>query len=124
MRVEKKMLATALFGLGVILVFMALHPYLTYPLSLAMLKVEASPPKIKNRRNRARQEKFAICTCAYNEEGVIEAKVRNLLALRERHPDLEILIYVDAATDATAAILQAYADTITLVVSNERRGKT
>ena len=116
------MLVTTLFGFGVLFLLAALHPYLTYPLSLALLKSEPLP--IQTNASRGSHEQFAICTCAYNEEGVIEAKIRNLLALREDHPGLEILVYVDAATDATAQILQAYVDQITLVISSERRGKT
>ena len=116
------MLVATLFGLGVLFLLAALHPYLTYPLSLALLKNEPLPTQATE--GGGNHEQFAICTCAYNEEGVIEAKIRNLLALREDHPGLEILVYVDAATDATAAILQAYSDRITVVISSERRGKT
>lgn len=117
------MLATILFGFGVLFILMALHPFVTYPLSLTMLRKKeiTSPPVV---RDFMHHETFAICTCAYNEEAVIEAKIQNLLSLRENHPQLEILVYVDAATDSTAAILQHYADQITLVVSNERCGKT
>ena len=52
---------------------------------------------------------FTICMCAYNEEGVIREKLQNLLALKQREPGLEILIYVDAASDQTAKRLRAYA---------------
>jgi cellulose synthase/poly-beta-1,6-N-acetylglucosamine synthase-like glycosyltransferase len=50
--------------------------------------------------------------------------MRNLMALRERDPALEILVYVDAASDRTAALLAPYADRIHLHVSPERHGKT
>jgi cellulose synthase/poly-beta-1,6-N-acetylglucosamine synthase-like glycosyltransferase len=62
--------------------------------------------------------------CAYNEEHVIEQKLTNLLQLRAREPQLQILIYVDAATDRTAEILRRYEDVIELYVASERRGKT
>ena len=62
--------------------------------------------------------------CAYNEERVIEAKMTNLLGLKRENPGLEILVYVDAATDGTAELLRAYGDEIRLVVGAERTGKT
>lgn len=70
-------------------------------------------------------ETFAICLCAYNERAVIREKVEDLLRLREAAGGgLEILVYVDAANDGTAAILERYRGRITLHVSPERRGKT
>lgn len=115
----------ALLWLAGVALLLALHPFLTYPLSLRALR--------RLERHRAAPAlppapdavpRFAICMCAYNEEAVIEAKIGNLLALRAREPELEILVHVDAATDRTADILAVYADRITLQVSAERRGKT
>ncbi|MEM8951684.1 MAG: glycosyltransferase [Pseudomonadota bacterium] len=66
-----------------------------------------------------------MCLCAYNEEAVIRDKIVNLLDLR-RHTegDLEILIYVDGASDRTADIVHEFDDDITAIISNERHGKT
>lgn len=105
---------------------LAVHPFVTYPLSLWVL----SALHLLRRRPALLpapddgHPSFAICMCAYNEEAVIEAKIESLLALRAQEPALEILVHVDAATDRTADILGAYADRITLRVSAERRGKT
>lgn len=117
-----------LFWLGGAALLLALHPFVTYPLSLRVLGA------LQQRRARGAPAllaapdsgvaSFAICMCAYNEEAVIAAKMENLLALRAQEPGLEILVHVDAATDRTADILNAYADRITLQVSAERRGKT
>ena len=115
----------SLFWLGGISLLFALHPFTSYPLSLWALRllrpfsVLPKPPLL-----RSAPPDFAICMCAYNEEGVIEDKILNLLALREQEPELQILVHVDAASDRTAEILSAYADRITLQVSAERRGKT
>src|SRR5262249_24053691 len=68
-------------------------------------------------------ETFAILVCAYNEEASIERKLANMLALRRRIGQLEIMVYVDAATDRTAELLEAHRDEITLVVSPHRHGK-
>ena len=118
------MLATLLWTLAAISLLLALHPFITYPASLWLLK------KFQVRRyvplNFAAPVKgrFAICMCAYNEAQVIEAKMQNLLALRARDPGLEIFIYVDAASDRTAELLQPYAGQIHLHVSAQRHGKT
>lgn len=111
-------------GLSLLL---ALHPFVTYPLSLAVLKAW------RGRKSRAadlplpaqaRLPRFSVCMCAYNEERVIERKIDNLLQLRKREPGLQILVYVDAATDRTAEILRRYASQIELHVSPQRHGKT
>jgi hypothetical protein len=47
-----------------------------------------------------------------------------MLALRAAAPELELLVYVDAASDGTATILREYEDRLRLVVSPARHGKT
>jgi cellulose synthase/poly-beta-1,6-N-acetylglucosamine synthase-like glycosyltransferase len=70
-------------------------------------------------------ESFAICMCAYNEAPTIADKVEDLLSLREAAEGrLDILIYVDGATDDTASILEPYRDRVRLVIESDRRGKT
>ncbi len=56
---------------------------------------------------------------------MIEEKIHNLLELR-RHTELpvDLLVYVDAATDRTADILRPYSDRLHLLVATERRGKS
>jgi cellulose synthase/poly-beta-1,6-N-acetylglucosamine synthase-like glycosyltransferase len=100
----------------------AIHPFVTYPLSLLVVRAWRGRRSMRNAPNEPLT--FAVCMCAYNEERVIEQKVRNLLQLREREPGLDIHIYVDAATDGTIEILQRYADRFDLHVSPERHGKT
>ncbi len=103
-----------------LLLLLAAHPFTTYPLSLRLMARTHARPV----RAGVPPARVAVCVCAYNEERVIAARMENLLALRARHPDLEILVYVDAASDGTAQVLQEYADRIRLVVSAERLGKT
>jgi cellulose synthase/poly-beta-1,6-N-acetylglucosamine synthase-like glycosyltransferase len=115
-----------LFSIGVLALLLALHPFVTYPLSLLAWRrwsgrAEAGAPARPAPPSTLR---FAVCTCAYNEARVIEAKLQNLLALRDDHPDLEILVYVDQSSDATAEICHRYADRITLHVATQRTGKT
>jgi cellulose synthase/poly-beta-1,6-N-acetylglucosamine synthase-like glycosyltransferase len=116
-------MSTVLFILAALSLLLALHPFATYPLSLKLLKaLRGVTPECK--ATDSTDLSFAVCMCAYNEERVIEAKLRNLLALREREPGLSIHIYVDAASDRTAEILSQYASDIDLYVASERRGKT
>jgi cellulose synthase/poly-beta-1,6-N-acetylglucosamine synthase-like glycosyltransferase len=114
------MMAIVILMLGVVLTLCSLHPFVTYPLSLLLVRP-------KRHAGYARQtspaETFAICFCAYNEEDVIEAKMENSLALAAGRSDVEVLVYVDAATDRTAELLQRYADRIKLHISPTRHGK-
>lgn len=115
----------SLFVLAFLLLWLALHPFTTFPLSLALLaRFGVGRSKALPVAAGQRPLTFAICTCAYNEEAVIEAKLRNLLALRERDPGLDILLYVDCASDRTAAICELYRDRIKLHVADQRHGKT
>src|SRR5437868_10779103 len=116
-------MTTVLLILAGVLLLVALHPFVTYPLSLLVLR-SLGVGKVAMASRDEEPLSFAICMCAYNEERVIEQKVRNLLLLREREPGLKILIYVDASTDHTAHILRRYADSIDLYISKERHGKT
>jgi cellulose synthase/poly-beta-1,6-N-acetylglucosamine synthase-like glycosyltransferase len=116
-------MVTALFVIASVSMLLALHPFVTYPLSLLMLRAMRRAPA-KKTAPAERTLTFAACVCAYNEERVIAAKIRNLLELRAREPGLSIHVYVDAASDRTAEILRAFADQIDLVVSPERHGKT
>src|SRR5262249_18460343 len=121
----RELMALLFISLGVLGVFSALHPFTTYPLSLWLLRRwRSSPLPQRGDARTADPSNIAICMCAYNEERVIEAKLANLLGLKRAYPGLEILIYVDAASDRTSEILRAYQDEIRLVVATERLGKT
>ena len=110
----------ALLVLGALLAAAAVHPFASYPLSLRLL-ARVRPRTIASGAPIGRA---AMCVCFYNEEAVARAKVLNLIAMRAAVPDLELLVYVDAATDRTAEILGEYGDQIRLVVSPHRLGKT
>ncbi len=111
------LLATAGSGLALL----ALHPFTTYPLSLGLLAKRRPQPL---RPTGQIAGSVALCVCAYNEEQVIRAKVDNMLAMRAAVPGLQILVYVDGASDRTADILRGYGDQIDLVASAARHGKT
>jgi len=123
-----------LFACACLLAAAGLHPFTTYPLSLAALAwlrprpvalrpaAPGSGPDAGSGAGAA--PRVALCVCAYNEEAVIAAKAENMAALRRAVPGLELLVYVDAASDRTAELLRAYECEITVVVSPVRQGKT
>jgi cellulose synthase/poly-beta-1,6-N-acetylglucosamine synthase-like glycosyltransferase len=116
-------MSTALFLLGILCLIAALHPFVTYPWSLIVLPVLRPARRLTGGMPDIAMD-CAICVCAYNEEHIIARKVENLLALRAREPGLEILIYVDGASDRTAEILREYGSQISLHVGIRRLGKT
>ncbi len=115
-------MAFFLFVLCLLCVFLVVHPFVTYPLTLRLLRSRIHRP-LKPAANPP-QETFAICVCAYNEAAVIREKAENLRALQRAVPGLEVLIYVDAASDRTAEILADYKGHFFIHVSPERHGKT
>lgn len=110
--------------LGVMFVLLAVHPFVTYPLSLRLL-ARMRPRPVRHGDVAGR---VAFCVCAYNEEGVIRAKLDNMLAVGDALGGIEVLVYVDGATDGTAEILRDYAERskgrVRAVVSEARLGKT
>lgn len=116
------MLAILCFAAAFILLLVALHPFIFYPLSLRVLaKTRRRPLTVVN---ESMPISYAVCVCAYKEAAVIRNTIESLIALRATTPDLQILLHVDGNSDGTADIAADYADRITLVVSPERKGKT
>ena len=99
------------------------HPFVTYPMGILLVRTLAGRREIAVSRP-TEPFSIAICCCAYNEQAVIEEKVKNLLALKRRYRNLEIHMYVDGSSDRTAEILIPYREHINLVVSQQRRGKS
>ena len=105
---------------GAFSLLLGIHPFSTYPLSLALLaRVRPKPIAAA-----APAGSVAMCVCAYNEEAVIGQRIDNMLSLRAAWPDLDLLVYVDAASDRTAEIVCSYGNQIRYVISQERQGKT
>jgi cellulose synthase/poly-beta-1,6-N-acetylglucosamine synthase-like glycosyltransferase len=65
-----------------------------------------------------------LLIAAYNEETVIEERIRNALAMEYPRDRLEIAIGLDGCSDSTAAIARAFADRgVRVLEYTERRGK-
>jgi glycosyl transferase family 2 len=76
-----------------------------YAPALALLRrLKGSPPTAPSGRF---QGFVTLVVAAYNEEAVIEAKVRNALALDWPRDRLEVIVAVDGAADATAVKARA-----------------
>lgn len=111
---------------------LALHPFVTFPLSLAVLAFFRKHPQQPRTVNgapekpalREDQRSVAILLCAYNEENVIKDRIDNLLAIADTVPDSQVLVYTDASSDGTVNILKSFGSRITLIESKERHGKT
>ena len=65
---------------------------------------------------------LTLVVAAYNEESLIEEKIRNTLALQYQGDKLNILFVTDGSSDRTADIVRTH-DGINLLHSDERRGK-
>lgn len=99
------------------------YTYAGYPAFLWLLgrlvPIRAAAP-----RGPLRWPDVSIILSAYNEERVIEARLRNLLALAYPPDRLEILIGSDGSTDRTCDIVRdRQSDRVRLVAFAERRGK-
>jgi cellulose synthase/poly-beta-1,6-N-acetylglucosamine synthase-like glycosyltransferase len=115
----------AIYGLlGALFLLLALHPFITYPLSLIVLR------GLHGRRPRQRGDagatppRIAFLFCAYNEEAVIEDKVKNLLELCTLLPGSSIHVYTDGCSDRTVEILAPFQDRIRHVEGEGRQGKS
>ncbi|RPI46805.1 MAG: glycosyltransferase [Bacteroidetes bacterium] len=90
-----------IFWISLILI---IHSYLVFPLILERLA----------RKKRIHRKKYtddelpviSVLIAAYNEEDVIEAKIRSVLASNYPAGRMEILVGSDASTDRTDGILQ------------------
>jgi cellulose synthase/poly-beta-1,6-N-acetylglucosamine synthase-like glycosyltransferase len=72
---------------------------------------------------------ITIVVAAFNEQSVIEQKIRNLMALDSPRESYQVLVTSDASDDATDAIVATLvdefgADRLQLLANPQRRGKT
>ena len=116
--------ALLLYGIAFACLFIAAFPFGPYQITLLIAKRFGWSKAVGRSVTASADElRFAICLCAYNEEAVIQQKIENMLALRKVAGELDILIYVDAASDRTAEIVADYEPNVKLIASKERHGK-
>lgn len=103
-------------------ILIILYVYFGYPLIILFLA--AINRKTVN-KDDTYEPMTSLIVAAYNEEAIIEEKLKNCLSLNYPKERLEIIIFSDASTDRTAAIVKQFEqDNITLLDLTERRGKT
>jgi cellulose synthase/poly-beta-1,6-N-acetylglucosamine synthase-like glycosyltransferase len=105
------------------LVFLLVLCYCLFPLSLPFVS------ELFKRRHREVAEggelpMVSLLISAYNEEAVIERKIKNILEIDYPREKLEVLIGDDGSADKTAEIVEHFADEgITLVKAEKNAGK-
>lgn len=103
-----------------ILLSTILYCYFGYPLAIC-LAARLRPRKVTK---RASQPAVSIVLAVWNEEEVIEGKIRNLLDLPYPVDKMEILVGSDGSTDRTNAIIKSFNDPrLIFVESRQRTGK-
>ena len=103
------------FSLGIIL-----YTYIGYPLFIAILAIFRPAPKKYENSFPA----VTLLIAAYNEELVIENKIRNSLSIEYPKTRLQILVVTDGSSDQTPEIVGRFTDNgVELLHQPERRGK-
>lgn len=100
-----------------------IYTYFVYPMITIGL---ARRKKLKKIDSNGIITRTSILIAAYNEELVIESKIKSILASKYPTDQIEILIGTDNCTDNTDKIIQKYAEKhkiIRHVKFNERSGK-
>ncbi len=112
-----------LFFLSIGLLF---HSYVLFPLILSWLAKNKKQNEITYALNDLELPTVAILIAAYNEESVIEEKIKSIFLTDYPIEKIQVFIGTDACTDQTNPIVQRYVDThaITLIEFKNRTGKT
>jgi len=101
--------------------FLLFYVYAGYPLLLAAIRLFVH----RRRFEPGYTPRISVLIAAYNEEEVIERKIRQTLALEYPQKKLEVLVLSDCSTDRTDEIVKAFPDScVRLVRMPDRRGKT
>ena len=102
---------------------LVMYVYIAYPLLLFCLQYVVPGKKIRKDPD-SRPFVTLIISC-FNEEKVIEEKLKNSLALEYPPDRLEIIVVSDASTDRTDEIVRSFSsERVRLIRQNERLGKT
>jgi len=105
------------------LVYLFLHSYLIYPLTIGLLSL------LKKEIDLTDGEKYevSILIAAFNEEKVIENRIENIAKLRYDFSKLEVIVGSDGSFDKTNEILKKLSEKykwLKLKIYNSRRGKS
>jgi len=111
-----------LYIIFIILIFLLFYIYFGYPILLFLIS-------IFKKNNVKMSEDFlpnvSLIIAAYNEEKLIEEKIKNSLSIDYPKNKLEIIIFSDSSTDRTDEIIKKYEkEGIKLIRIEGRKGKT
>lgn len=102
--------------------FIIFYVYFGYPLIILLI---AAINKKTVQINENFEPTVSLIIAAYNEEDIIEEKLKNSLSLDYPKDKLEIVVFSDASTDRTNELVNRYQDKgIILIQLSERKGKT
>ena len=87
-----------------------IYAYAVYPLLIWGLSQRYGRPAGAPLDDPTDWPEVTLLIAAYNEEDVIEERIRNALAMDYPRERLEIVIGLDGCTDETAAIAGRFAD--------------
>ncbi len=107
---------------------MLIYVNLGYPILILFLSKLLPKPYVKfsveELQNTSPLPSISIFIPAYNEEPVIEKKIRNTLELDYPKDKIEIVVASDGSSDRTVEIAQLYSDKIQIMAYTVREGKT
>ena len=110
-------MANVCFGVAALCLLLFAHPYLTYVVSLRVLRTAPLAFGTAEAPVSA-----TLVFAAFNEELSLPQKIANLRAIRLACPDIEIIAYSDGSSDGTVALLEA-CGIVRLIASPARTGK-
>jgi cellulose synthase/poly-beta-1,6-N-acetylglucosamine synthase-like glycosyltransferase len=97
-----------------------IYPYILYPI---ILKGLSRRPVHRGAVGVESGTSFSLLFCAYNEAEAISEKIANLVSLRSKYPQLEVLAFDDGSTDGTAEMIERGAPFVRLIRGGGRNGK-
>ncbi|MEO8152862.1 MAG: glycosyltransferase family 2 protein [Rhizobacter sp.] len=106
-------------------IFVVLYHYAFYPaLVLLIAQLRGPRPATRYQRGPGEWPTVTLLIAAYNEERVIEGKLRNALALQYPTP-IEIIVVSDGSNDSTPQLVSAFSQQgVVSMHESARRGKT
>ncbi len=116
---------TITFWISAIVLF---YVYIGYPIIILFLSKLIPKPFAKFSDDELSDPSLlpsiSLLIPAYNEERVIEKKIRNVLSMDYPNDKIDIVVASDGSTDRTVEIAKLYSNKIKIYAYEEREGKT
>jgi cellulose synthase/poly-beta-1,6-N-acetylglucosamine synthase-like glycosyltransferase len=120
------MIEIGLLVIALVLVLLIFHSYVLFPFILNLLAKGKMQNDVVFEKNDPQLPTVAILLAVYNEESVIEEKIKSTFATTYPVSKIKLYIGSDASTDKTNEIIQQYAERypIELTIFAGRTGKS